>query len=160
MNNGFQFVTRVGRWITDEHELAAIWMPYLNATAESNLATMRAARRAGTPLPRILTQPIVWYTDPPGPQVLYQVLDVLEQGWGDCKALCCIRMAELWEEGFTGARPRIIWRDPRGLPPGSGPQMHAQVRHQPMCGCVICKHQPKKNRRAGVIEETSRLLGM
>lgn len=160
MNNGFLFVTRAGRWITSEHELAAVWMPYLHATAASNLATMRAARRLGTPLPRIFTQQIVWHSDPPGPQVLYGVLDVLEQGWGDCKAFCCIRLAELWDEGFTGAQPRIIWVDPRRLPPGVGPQMHAQVRHQPECGCVLCKHQPKKVRRDGLIEESSRMLGM
>jgi hypothetical protein len=159
VNHGFLLVTRVGEFVEDERELARLWMPFLVGRAASNWETMRQARRNGAPIPPIYSLPIVWYTDPPGPQYLFSVLEVLSQGWGDCKALICIRMAELAEQGHKST-PRIVWRSPRELPPGSGAQMHAQLRHEPRCTCRICKHQPEAVQRAGFIEEPSRMLGM
>lgn len=159
MRHGFVLVTRVGRLVEDERELARLWVPYLEATAASNQATMQQARLQGAPIPPIYSLPLVWYSDPPGVQVLYQVLDVLEQGWGDCKALVCIRMAELAEQGWR-ASPRVFWRDPQLRVPGEGPRMHAQLRHSKQCGCVLCRNQPREVRQRGFIEDPSKFLGM
>ncbi len=157
--HGFTLVTHVGGLVQDEKKLAELYSFFLLAVAASNRETMREARAQGHPIPKIYTLPIRWYTDPPGVQYLYSLLEVLGQGWGDCKALVCIRMAELYEDGHK-ATPRIFWRDPRTLPMGSGPQMHALLRHEPHCTCRICRKLPEKVRADGYIEDPSRLLGM
>lgn len=159
MEHGFVLVTRVGRLIPDDRELARLWFPYLVATAASNEATMRQAARNGTPIPPLYSLPIVWDSDPPGVQFLYQVLDVLAQGWTDCKAAICIRMAELSLDGHRSS-PRIFWRNPRLRIPGEGPSMHAQLRHEPFCTCVMCHHQPRAVQERGLIEDPSKFLGM
>jgi hypothetical protein len=77
------------------------------------------------------------------PQRLDNVLTVYGRGWGDCKQLVCIRLAELAEQGRE-AHPTIYWRyDKHGLPY----IFHAELRHGPRNG-------------RGPREDPSRYLGM
>jgi hypothetical protein len=160
VNHGYALFTRVGRFVEDERELARLLQGFVVLAAAGNSATMRALKARGMPLPPIYTLPLVWYAEPPGPvQPLHDVVTVIEQGWGACGDLVAIRMAELDLDGHKSS-PIISWRDPRTLPVGEGPRLHARLRHEQFCTCRLCKHQPRAVLERGLIEEPSRLLGM
>lgn len=132
-----------GAWLDETKpraELARDAIALVCIVADYNLTLRRVARLAGDPLPGILDG-FVWYGPEPREAECEEFagLDLLfARGWGDCDDLVAARLAELWERGESGAAPTAYVRTR-----GGQNTWHFQTR-----------------RGNGLIEDTSRLLGM
>lgn len=155
---GFLAVIPVGSTTDDPVQLG--WLAgqlLLNAVASNRLA-IRAARARGLTFPRVYTSGVFWVDTIGAPfQDFADAPTVLARGVGDCKQLVAWRIAELYEDGHR-AMPRVFCRDRASV--HEGWKMHALLRHEPMCTCEFCRALPDEVRRAGYIEDPSRLLGM
>ena len=115
----------------------------MDACVTQNRILMRLAKMHRKPLPALYESRVIYRREESRPQRMDNVLTVYGRGYGDCKHLVCIRLAELAEAGRE-AHPLIYWRyDAEGLPF----IFHAELRHGPRNG-------------RGQREDPSRYLGM
>lgn len=155
---GFLAVLPVGLTTDDPRHLGWLAGQLVLHTAASNRLAIRAARAAGRPLPRCYESGVMWFDSLAMPyQDFADAMTILRRGVGDCKQLVAWRIAELYEDGHAGT-PRVYCRDRASV--HEGWKMHALLRHEPNCSCEFCRAQPDEVRRAGYIEDPSRLLGM
>lgn len=68
---------------------------------------LMSARRAGNPYPPLYESGIKYQREPPGSEVWMIPRGMKAARVGDCEDLCCARVAELWADGETAARPYV-----------------------------------------------------
>ncbi len=137
----FRLVTTVGAATKDPRVLAELARAFLRGVVLNNQITIRERKRKGRPIPALYHSGVRYEREPwTNVEEFADILTVMRRGWGDCDDLAAWRVAELREQGDTGADVRVYWRPKK---PGKPMMMHVQVR-----------------RGDGTIEDPSRYLGL
>lgn len=150
--------------IGDEYDIARVLAAYVHAAAEHNLVLLE--HHPGTP--RLLDTALRFVPEPEKLESIKSIPWIIESGGTDCASWTAWRLAENWldelrqfKKRFSNAK--VYWRDrckrcnqivdPRttAICPRCGQFLPGNIRRE--------FHAQLRNRN-GIVEDTSRLLGM